>query len=66
MIHVPNVIYSLKNRNLGDNVSQELLKKYSLIKFETEIKKMESRVVPLQTVQDILADSRIFTDSVKD
>ena len=63
---MPNVIYSLKNRNLGDNVSQELLKKYSLIKFETEIKKMESRVVPLQTVQDILADSRIFTDSVKD
>ena len=66
MIHVPNVIYSLKNRNLGDNVSQELLKKYSLIKFETEIEKMESRVVPLQTVQDILEDSRIFIDSVKD
>lgn len=63
---MPNVIYSLKNRNLGDNVSQELLKKYSLIKFETEIEKMESRVVPLQTVQDILADSRIFIDSVKD
>ena len=63
---MPNVIYSLKNRNLGDNVSQELLKKYSLVKFETEIKKMESRVVPLQTVQDILADSRIFIDSVKD
>ena len=63
---MPNVIYLLKNRNLGDNVSQELLKKYSLIKFETEIEKMESRVVPLQTVQDILADSRIFIDSVKD
>lgn len=63
---MPNVIYSLKNRNLGDNVSQELLKKYSLIKFETEIEKMESRVVPLQTVQDILEDSRIFIDSVKD
>ena len=63
---MPNVIYSLKNRNLGDNVSQELLKKYSLIKFETEIEKMESRVVPLHTVQDILADSRIFIDSVKD
>ena len=63
---MPNVIYSLKNRNLGDNVSQELLKKYSLIKFETEIEKMESRVVPLKTVQDILEDSRIFIDSVKD
>ena len=48
-----------------DIVSQELMKKDSLIKFETAIKKMETTVASLQTVQNIYPENRMFTDSVK-